>query len=335
MEKKKFKFEEMLGNAKKAEANHNFLAASFLFKEALRIARDLGYVEQTKLLKKKLIDINQKSIESMEQHEFKREINLGAIEKTVKQVFAKKNLFTCLCIIGANDNFLPNYQDVLKDAEKSKPLSIMLASYQTISKDGFLPARGDDPSYCWFLKMYGNMQEFILQTNLSMAIDILKKRREKTERLSLENLIKFFIASKFIPEENFEIIVAGFERFFKKDFISALHILIPNLESLFLTLGELAGLDVVALSRTPGVSTQKKVLSERLILSQEFKNIWGEDFCYQYKIVFYDQLGYMFRHKCAHGNLSSGECNELSGNLIFYFYLALISRFYFFKTRTS
>ena len=100
----------------------------------------------------------------------------------------------------------------------------------------------------------------------------------------------------------------------------------PRFESLFLHLSSGLGIDVIGLNSGKGISAQTKTLSERHLESKEFKEQWGEDLCEQINFVLFRPLGYKLRHKIAHGEIASGECNFYNASLMFYFYVVILSR---------
>jgi hypothetical protein len=88
------------------------------------------------------------------------------------------------------------------------------------------------------------------------------------------------------------------------------------------------GLDVVAHEkRGEDVSTRTITLSESHLDSDDFQKVFGKNFCRQVKFVLFEQMGYKLRHKIAHGDIKSGECNYQNANLIIYLYLYLLGRF--------
>jgi len=143
---------------------------------------------------------------------------------------------------------------------------------------------------------------------------------------SEESLLAYLCSRKIFPEDNLNVISVGIERYFAEDYVSALHILIPQFENVFLFISEKLGIDILALNRGKEVSTQLKTLSAEHLSSEAFRNKWGRDFCEQLKFVLFEPLGYMLRHKVAHGQMTKEECTSQAANLILYFYFVLAAK---------
>jgi hypothetical protein len=129
-----------------------------------------------------------------------------------------------------------------------------------------------------------------------------------------------------LPDEQLKILDIGLEKYFKQDYVSALHILIPQFESFFLSASEKFGIDVISLNRTKEISTQPRTLGDTLLDKPEFQEVWSKDLCEQIKFILFEPLGYKFRHKIAHGEIKLTECNYQTTNLIVYLFLAVCSR---------
>jgi hypothetical protein len=146
-------------------------------------------------------------------------------------------------------------------------------------------------------------------------------------KLTIKKLADYFSQSGIINPKRLGIILVGLQKYFKEDYISSLHILVPQFEGLFLEIAQHCGIDIVALDQKQGaISTRTKALSEYYLESEEFKKIFGEDFCRQLKFVLFEQMGYRLRHKIAHGEIAPEECNFPNATLIIYFYLVLLAR---------
>ena len=143
--------------------------------------------------------------------------------------------------------------------------------------------------------------------------------------LNLIDLKDYFSNSNLIPKENLEVILIGLDRYFTEDYVSCLHILVPQFEALILSIAQKCGINTITLN-SKEISTRTSTLSMYHFESEEFQKIFGEDFCRQLKFVLFEELGYRLRHKIAHGEISLSECNFSNATLILYFYLVLLAR---------
>jgi len=309
-----------LDKAHVAESAGDFFRASFFYKEALQLARNSGDKESILSLKTMLVETNRKSLESFKEIGAETLIPNEPIEKIIAGV-AQGDLKMILKNIGLNKNLFPHFKQVETTSDNTTPLFAQLANHSIISPDGHLVKGGTDASYSWFMKMYSLNQGIINELLLKNIFD-----RILGVGFNASSLIDYLKTTNIFPEENLAIINTGIERYFSGDFISALHVLIPQFENVFMFLSERLGIDIVALNRGKEISTQTKTLSAEYLESEKFQNKWGMDLCEQIKFVLYDQLGYTLRHKICHGYIKKEECSIIEANLIIYLFLVLASR---------
>ena len=277
---------EKLNKAQSVENSGDFFSASFYYKEALLAARSLGDSAAIKLCKAKLVEMNQKSKDAFKEVEFEQKIPQEQI------------------------------------AKKSTPVAFAIASLSTISPKGHLLKGGSDPDHHWYAMMYQMTQELTYQLYLGRIMFEMIENKKLNE----DELLAYFKESKIFPEDIISIMEIGIRRYFAKDYVSAIHILVPQFESLFLFVSERLGLDVIALNQTKEISTQQKTLAVSHLDSDEFKKVWGKDLCEQIKFLLFDPMGYKLRHKVAHGEITFNECNFGNTTLILYLFLALAAR---------
>lgn len=320
--------QDKLTQAESAENAEDFFRASFFYKETLKLARDLGDSQRIKFCKKKLIETNQKLLENEEFIEIsvERPIKRGLIEKFINSFLAEKDLFLILYKVGKHPSLYPKFDRVKETAKKTIPKFSLFGNQSVPSAEGHLIKNGEDVNHWWFMEMYTMEQGLIMNLYLrGIFVELLNKSPNKGA-LNEENLIRYFRESEVVPEETLNIIGVGIKRYFEKDFISAIHILVPRFENLFLHLSGELGIDIIALNQTKEISTQTKTLSSKHLDSDEFQRVWGKDLCQHIKFVFFDPLGYKLRHKVAHGEIHLGECNFDNATLVLYFFLVLIGR---------
>ena len=114
--------------------------------------------------------------------------------------------------------------------------------------------------------------------------------------------------SPFVPADRTELFSLGFARFINGDFISALHILVPQLEHSLRYVLEQAGVDP---SRIQNDMTQEnRTLSVMLEKDREtLEKIFGSAIVFEIENIFDFRGGPAIRHQLAHGLISGAECN--------------------------
>jgi len=325
-------FQDKLNKAIESENKEDFFSASHFYKDALSYAIKIGDSGNIKLCKNKIVEMNKESIASGKDfkelsftHELSEE-KQKIYDDFLKNFFDKNDLKSILDSIGKHPYFFPKVKKVQETTNKTMPVSYQVASLSAISDNGHALRGGSDGDYAWFMKMYDISQQTIIHLYIGKIFYELIENKPNNICLDFEKLSDYFSESEIFKENNLKIIIVGLEKYFKKDYISALHILIPRFESAFLDISAKLGIDIVALEQRCGISTRTKTLSETHLDSEEFKKIWGEDLCRQLKFVLFEQMGYKLRHKIAHGEILHSECNFQNTTLILYFYIVLISR---------
>lgn len=321
-----------LDNAREAEKSEDFFRAAFLYRDVLEAAIKEGDSDIIKLCKNKSVEMNKKSIASgkdFKKVSFTQELpedKKKAHEEFISKFLNQGDLKTILRAIGRYPFFFPKVADVQKTTNNTMPISYQIASLSTISNNGHTLRGSSDGNYAWFMKMYDLNQQLIMTLYVGRIIYELIENKPNGNNLTADILLDYFNNSGVIEEGNLKIISVGLQKYFDRDYISALHILVPQFESVFLKTSEKCGIDIVALDQKQGIATRTKTLSEYYLDSDEFKKVWGEDFCRQIKFILFEQLGYRIRHKIAHGEIIKEECNFQNTTLILYLYLVLLSR---------
>ncbi|KKU06543.1 MAG: hypothetical protein UX10_C0029G0008 [Candidatus Magasanikbacteria bacterium GW2011_GWA2_45_39] len=310
---------EKIKIAKKAATSSDFFLAAIHYKDALVLARDAGDSLLIKECKKEMVEMNKKAEASFKQFNFEQKIPNADIDKVIKSV-VRESIIDSLRIIGIHPHLYPKFEEIRATAQKNQPVMLALVSHFTISQDGHVVKGGSNAEYAWLNQIYSISQGLISGIYLNRIFEQLEKAG-----LNEKGLLSYLKSSKLFPEENFRIIEVGVSRYFAKDYVSSLHILVPQFESVFLFLSEKLGIDVIALNRDKDISTQMKLLSADKLDAAEFQNMWGKDLCAQLKFVLFDQLGYNLRHKIAHGFIKTNECNIEMAHLLIYFYLVVVA----------
>jgi hypothetical protein len=310
--------ESILKEADQAEKSQNFFQAAHLYKSALKKALKSANSETISFIKTKLVEMNQKSQKEFKSIEIEQELPQEKIDEIINRILNQGNLEKSLEAIGLCSGLCPQKKRITETYKKSMPLAFQLATLTTITDKGHMVKRGSDGEYSWFIEIYKINQGISETLLLKLFYQLMKSK--KLDEKSLE---QYLDDTKIFPANSLKILKIGIHHYFAEDYISALHILIPQFEGIFLHLSELLGIDTIALNQENGISTTTKTLSSLYLSSDKFTNAWGEDFCQQIDFVLFEPLGYKLRHRTAHGEISAEECNILTTSIMIYFFLVL------------
>jgi len=314
--------DNQLNQARAAEAAGNFFSAAFLYKDALSLARNAGQSAIIKICKNKIPEMNKQVKNDLNKFSIECKVSEESINKVIKHFLDKGDAASILKAIGIEPVLFPKYQEIVKSAQTTMPIGFNIANLSTISDEDHLIKGGDDGMKFCEMTLYERSQTIILRAYLTGLFYEIAEKNIINKKVFSDYLKN----TGFFTNWPFEIIEIGIERYFTGDFVSALHILIPQFEGLFLYLSGKLSLDVVALNRGQGISTQTTTLSLVFLSTEECKKVWGEDLCEQLKFILFEPLGYELRHKMAHGRIRVSECNFGTVSLVLYLYLVLSAR---------
>lgn len=326
----KEKAEKILLKAKECEKQEAFWEAGQMYHDALLEFNNLSDCKKEKAFcKRKIREMNLKKSKDFKHfscnHSLTKE-DLDRINEIVDSFFEKKDINYTLQRTGLSAYLVPNYAQVKESAKKSMPISFQIANIASQSENGDFIKDGNNPDAIWLSEIYKIQQNFICNFYLA---DIFKKAMEND--LCIQNLSDYFKSKKLFTEDFTKVLDAGLERFFEEDYISALHILVPKFEKVFMDLtGVLGEADAIASRSQKGEKellwTQDRILGEDFLRNEEVRKIWGEDFCEQINFVFFSSLGYKLRHKIAHGYSTIEDFSFQNTILVIYFYLVIYAR---------
>lgn len=317
--------------AESKEQSGDFFSAAIFYKDALEIALKQQNSKAIKLCKRKIVEANKKSLNSgaFQEIEFTHQLTeeqQKILEKIILSVVNNNDINKSLFIIGTHPFFYPKVKEVEEQSRKDMPLSHILATLTTVADTGHVVSGGSLGEYSWFMQMYSLQQGMIMNMYLDRIFWQLMNNKISKNKLTLKKLEKYFQSKGIINPEQMNIISIGLKQHFKKDYISSLHILVPQFEALFLSIAQRCNIDIFAIDKKRDLATRTAILSEYHLDSEEFKETFGEDFCRQVKFLLFEPLGYKLRHKIAHGEITSKECNFRNANLIVYLHLVLLAR---------
>ncbi|CRK80378.1 DUF4209 domain-containing protein [Neobacillus massiliamazoniensis] len=161
----------------------------------------------------------------------------------------------------------------------------------------------------------GNIIHLITQ-NLSIQSIFLRRvieRFQEYHELKSESLLALLMESPVFDEERRELILKGLEFYFEKDFISSMHILIPQIENAFRRLITLTGGTVLKPSKNGGfrVKLFGDILNDSII-----ESVFGEDAKLYFKVLFTDSRGFNLRNSICHGLSSLNTFNQSNADLV-------------------
>lgn len=320
------KANKLFDSAEEARAQNEYMKASSLYTKATDLFRNIGgNKEKLDKCKQYIVEMNKLSMK----HEFGEhsvttdisEEDAVEIEKQVMRI-AELPLSESLENIGISQIFCPQIEEVAKMASENMPIAFQLASVYSVDDEGNTVRGSQDGQRQWLMKMYSIQLQICRDIYL---LPIFNKLLE-TNKLTQDNLYDYINRHNIISEEKRSIIKRGIKAYFDKDYITALHILVPQFEALFLSICSKIGIGTIKIHRGKKIATETITFSENNLDSDTFKEKWGSDFCELINFLLFRPMGYKIRHRIAHGLIKGNECDSETCIFIIYLYIALSSR---------
>ena len=148
-------------------------------------------------------------------------------------------------------------------------------------------------------------EQFRRQTQAYGGIDPARVQISFEHSIGEASLFSIVQRSPFIPLEKEGIFLNGFTKFFHGDYISASHILIPQLENSLRYILKLHGQDT---SRIKQDATQERIILSTILKNEKLEEILTPSIVYEIDNLFNHRFGPSLRHQFAHGLVSSNAC---------------------------
>ncbi|EMF4670793.1 DUF4209 domain-containing protein [Providencia stuartii] len=150
---------------------------------------------------------------------------------------------------------------------------------------------------------YGILVSIVVQANIWPALEVLLLEH----RLRESDFIELARYSPIVPKERVGLfgkaLFAGYER----DFVTALHLLIPQIEHLVRVHLKQAGTKTTNLDKD-GIENENGMST--LVGLPEAEQVFGKDLVFEFESLFCNAFGPNLRNELAHGLLDEDGCNS-------------------------
>ena len=206
--------------------------------------------------------------------------------------------------------------DALREQARQRASKYLLSTIMpttVVDQDGKVVARspahiggGDDEERALRLDIVRH-EELRRQADVQGLIEPARQLVQAEHPLDRRNLRPIVEMTPVVPGDRVDLFTMGFTRFFGGDFISALHILVPQLENSLRYLLKQAGVEPSAIQTD--MTQESHTLSALLTKDREaLERIVDPAILYEIENLFGYRGGPTLRHRLAHGLVSAGEC---------------------------
>lgn len=300
----------------------NYLIAANFFEKAIQIYRTIPRTERAiHSVDERIIELhrqmNAASEESVSQMGIIKtpSIDIAELIDNARQSVTGKTLAEALFAFA---NIYPGIRFAKHKASSEKILQQSLFSRffasTHISKDGRVIARqparglGDESADCENIALWSQMVrdyqiqiEIVVQGEIWPAHEVLLLEHRLTEN----DFISLAQQSSIIPTGRERMFGRALSAGYERDFVTALHLLVPQIEHMVRTHLKNSGAKTTNLDKE-GVENENGLST--LMEMSEVVNIFGEDLAFELKALFCCAFGPNLRNELAHGLLEDTDC---------------------------
>jgi len=280
--------------------------AASIYEDAAKKYADLGISKKVAEIKKKIQRHNRIATQTEMKIMSVSKVSVPSkpVEDFMDKLFSL-SLPDALRYLTKDKRLVPDVVRIRKVTEEQKelaPVSFIVPRVYIRKGDPVL--RSDDEKEIFEAHFAENIARFYKITNNIIGLALRELARSRG--LDANSFTAFLEKSKIYKKEKLEIIKIGLERYFMGDYVSAIHVLVPQLEA---TLREvLERLGEATISMRQGRMLEKPL--DEVLRSPKMRNFLGENLWYYLKVFLVDKIGDNIRHDVAHGLISKGRCNE-------------------------
>lgn len=205
---------------------------------------------------------------------------------------------------------------------------------ETMSNDGRVIAKcpanslegkstdyNEDKIHNQMISEYENIVAITVKGFIRPALDVLLLEH----RLCEKDFIELARNSPIVPLDRAGLLGKALFAGFDRDFVTALHILIPQIEHLVRELLKQAGAKTTNLDKN-GIENENGMST--LMGLPEAKQVFGEDLAFEMDLLFCNSSSSNLRNRLAHGLLNENDCNSASAIYAWWLTLRIIFNTY-------
>jgi hypothetical protein len=214
-----------------------------------------------------------------------------------------------------------NVIQTLDDLSKKSPFTFLfprkifdkegrpVAEIPPLRKDNL---QGDEMNIIWEMaQMVFYSSSFLWETLLALISKF---------KLDADTIINYLYESPIFDEERKEFFVRGIKAYLEKDFLVALHILVPQIENLIRNLAENIGVPILKVHNLGGFNYRTL---DDLLRDERIIKTLSEDLCLYFRVLFTHPGGLNIRNNICHGISPIKDFNSSYASLVFHALLCL------------
>lgn len=332
-----FQIKRVMTYISAAEKSKSGLSSVTHYESALKILRTLDRKKREQYFSKEQEDdLKQKikmggKIALTEMCETSCSFDISEEIKYITDNIKGKDKYTALRNLALLFNYL-SFNKLETDAVSYIKLSPLLAMMEhtvysgdgrVISKtpgiDNFNELNAENPA------VWNNMVwQYMLHISVAVQSAILPALQiiRCEHNIQLNDIIDIVQKSNLIPFDRIAAFAKGIYAGFSFDFMTSLHLLVPQVENMVRVQLQEAGIQTSVIENNTDI--ENEVSLSTLVDKDEFETIFGKDLGFEIKALFCDSSGPNLRNTVAHGLLSTNKMNDIYSVYCWWFCFRLV-----------
>ena len=311
---------------------HHLIAASFYenavehfqqMRERISVTPEqrADLLARENLLKHKIRNMYRLGREETARFEVPIEVPAEELEKMLADFLAPETLSACLTRVVTDGSLLPNLALAAQTAAEiaSQNTLMSLLPKRSLQNDMTVAVTKTEQDR----RLHEIDQNVLLwiQVNSSIVLTSLFDHLQQRKGLNAQTMVDYVAETGLFDEDNLSLIQTGLQRHFDGDFVSALHILVPQFEDALRTLFERGGKGVI---KPRSGQAGWEVETFGAFLNQEFvKSTLPAELRVYIRLVMTEQTGWNLRNRVAHGLIRPQDCNIVTAITVVHLLLLL------------
>lgn len=167
------------------------------------------------------------------------------------------------------------------------------------------------------IRDYGILVSIVVQGDIWPALEVMLLEHRLTEA----DFVNLARQSPIVPQAREQLIGKALFAGYDQDFVTALHLLVPQIEHLVRYHLKQAGAKTTTLS-IDGIENENGLST--LMELPEVQQVFGEDMSFEIRSLFCDAFGPNLRNEIAHGLLDANDCYSIYSIYAWWFTLKLV-----------
>lgn len=167
------------------------------------------------------------------------------------------------------------------------------------------------------IRDYGMFLGITVQSAILPALEVLRQEH----RLQEADFVELSRHSPIVPNGRALLFGKALFAGYDGDFVTALHLLVPQIEHMVRTHLKQAGALTTTLD-AEGIETENGLST--LMALPETEDVFGKDLVFELKVLFCDPFGNNLRNELAHGLLDDGDCRSAASIYAWWLGLKLV-----------